>query len=934
MRTFRSMTGLLVGIILLMPMIAPAAGLGRLNILSALGQPLIAEIELISVQMDELSTLSARLATPEAFHQANIQFSPALVGVRMVVERRAGGQPYIRISSTRPVNEPFIDLLVELSWAQGRLVREYTALVDPPAFAPTAAAPAPVVVAPPVVGDTRAIAPAPAATASASAESRPAAPAAKAPVVAARPAGPASDSKEYGPVKRGDTLSKIASSVKHEGVTLEQTLVGLFRSNPDAFAGNMNLLKTGKILRVPEKEQLSATGRTEAAKEVRVQATNWSAYRQKLADSAGAAPAREAKTAASGKITTAVEDKAAGKQSPKEVLKLSKGEPGAASGKAASAQDRTRILEEESTARQKALIEANERIAQLESTIKKMERLIEVKGQTPAAPPPVKGDTAAKAPAAPVPAPKAEPVKEAAKAEPTKDVVKTDPAKDAGKSTDIAKGEQKVPPSADAAKAEPPKSDVVAEQPKPKPKIAPPPPPDLIDQITGEPLYLAGGGGLLALVGGLGYWFVRRRSAAGASTDDIVPKQAPKLAVSAPAAVAASAAAAGADDVDPLAEADLYLNFGRDAQAEEVLKEALEKNPEHAQAKLKLLQIYAGRKDKAEFEKLARNLQTQCRADSEDWLKAAAMGYAFDPENALYDAGKSAPTVAMPAAGNATTSTTDLDFDLELAPAANVTGTDIELEAGKTVIMEPGAFSGMADPGATQDITGDSAVRAALADADFVTVVPDIAFDGPDTSAPVEPDITLDAPTEGAATQVDFAETRVEADAPAGNMIDFNFDVATPSAPAAADAGQAFTHDGTVILSPEKAVASTVEMDMDATAKLDLAMPDNPVTEAPNPNELDAQASSTESAPPMLPEFKLDDINLSLDDNPNTDLLATPAGSVKDDHWYDVQTKFDLAKAYQEMGDKDGAREILNEVIQEGDAAQQAEAKQLLSSLG
>jgi pilus assembly protein FimV len=85
------------------------------------------------------------------------------------------------------------------------------------------------------------------------------------------------------------------------------------------------------------------------------------------------------------------------------------------------------------------------------------------------------------------------------------------------------------------------------------------------------------------------------------------------------------------------------------------------------------------------------------------------------------------------------------------------------------------------------------------------------------------------------------------------------------------------------------------------------------------------------AAAPAIPELKLDDINLNLDDAPK----AAPAeGGAKDDHWYDVQTKFDLAKAYQEMGDKDGASEILREVIKEGDAGQQAEAKKLLDSLG
>ncbi|MGH8619323.1 MAG: type IV pilus assembly protein FimV, partial [Burkholderiales bacterium] len=130
--------------------IAEAAGLGKITILSSLGQPLAAEIELVAVQKEEIPSLTARLASPEAFRAANITFSPALAGARLAIERRANGQYYIRLSSSRIVNEPFLDLLVELTWGSGRLVREYTVLIDPPAIPGAAPQPgAPVAVTPP-----------------------------------------------------------------------------------------------------------------------------------------------------------------------------------------------------------------------------------------------------------------------------------------------------------------------------------------------------------------------------------------------------------------------------------------------------------------------------------------------------------------------------------------------------------------------------------------------------------------------------------------------------------------------------------------------------------------------------------------------------------------------------------------------------------------
>jgi len=136
-RKFPNKTWLWAGIILLYPWVAYAAGLGKLTVLSTLGQPLSAEVDLVSVQKDELSTLVARIASPDAFQQANMQYSPALIGVRMTIERRSDGKPYIRIVSTRSINDPFLAILIELTWAQGRLLREYTALIDPPGYAPT-----------------------------------------------------------------------------------------------------------------------------------------------------------------------------------------------------------------------------------------------------------------------------------------------------------------------------------------------------------------------------------------------------------------------------------------------------------------------------------------------------------------------------------------------------------------------------------------------------------------------------------------------------------------------------------------------------------------------------------------------------------------------------------------------------------------------------
>ena len=920
-----------MGFFLLMPWVAHAAGLGKLTILSALGQPLLAEVDLVSVRAGELATLVARLAPPEGYTQANISYSPALVGVRMSIERRSGGEHYIKIISTRPVNEPFIDLLVELSWPQGRLVRDYTALLDPIGYTPptVAAAPdAPVVspmpVTPPVTPEPQPSEPArqPPVTAAAPVEAKPAAAKArpaKAPVAAATAAA----DKAYGPVKRGETLGRIASKVKPEGVTLEQMLVGLYHANPDAFGGNMNLLKTGKILRVPERQSVVEIRQSEAVREIRVEAADWNAYRAKLAEVAGRTPARESGSATSGRITTRAEDKAEGQVAAREVLKLSKGEPPAA-GKPSESSDaprtsvtnRIRMLEEEAISREKALTEANNRIAQLEKTIKDMQRVLEIKARAP----------------------------------------------------------------------------VVKPAPKPLPPPPPPPSPDLIAQIMDEPAYLAAGGGVLALAGLGGYLFVRRRRTQADSDEpdgeEIEPETVKKTAASgggalallgrylfarrrarageqeaarariAPelgqtaAAVAAESAAGPAvtpmpvagdtEEVDPLAEADMYLNFGRDLQAEEVLKEALKKTPGHEEAQLKLLQVYAGRKDKAAFEKIARSLYAQTQGTGDNWVKAAAMGYAFDPANTLYEAGKSLVPVETPAVGGAPTGDIDFDFDLSGAPAAGVATTDFlgspAAEADATVTPQPpGAvavavdtlplgkkepsLNARADEIAGAQISGDAAEPIANL----------IEFQFETAPAPV----TVEAAADSRSPALDGTSVPVEGRRrQAGYRRD-----------------QGSTFDGTSVpVKDGEAVPPTADLDLEVKVDFEPEKPPASGTSpeaAPQPAtaggdgvamvepdfKFDFGVSGAETAAAEAPALKLDGISLNFDEGPGA--VASPADSgARDEHWHDVQTKFDLAKAYQEMDEKDGARQILREVIKEGDPGQRAEAQKLLDGLG
>ncbi|HEX5629085.1 MAG TPA: FimV/HubP family polar landmark protein, partial [Usitatibacteraceae bacterium] len=231
-----------------------AAGLGKLTVSSALGQVLAAEIDLVSLQPGELDSLSARVASPESYRDAKIEYSSVLRLLRFAVDKRANGQPYLKVTSVAPINEPFVDVLIEVTWPAGRLQREYPILLDPPGFADAKAA-APVAAARPAAAAPEPAA-APAAAAPVAAPGG--APSAKTEMAAASPGLVKEAARDsYGPVEKGENLSKIAGQVKPAEVSMEQMLAALYRENQSAFIdSNMNRLKAGQILRVPSAEEV------------------------------------------------------------------------------------------------------------------------------------------------------------------------------------------------------------------------------------------------------------------------------------------------------------------------------------------------------------------------------------------------------------------------------------------------------------------------------------------------------------------------------------------------------------------------------------------------------------------------------------------------------------------------------------------------------
>jgi pilus assembly protein FimV len=267
--------------------VALALGLGEIKVKSQPGQPLLAEIPIISSEPGELEQLRARLASPVTFERVGLPRPQGLVNeLDFAVALDEAGRPVVRVTSRTPVDVPAVNFLIEVDWGQGRLVREYSALVSAPGT--LAAAEQPVIDAPAAAPTDTILRPAepvvatPAEPPPQATQQAPVPPApAPAPVVAATPAPQPTPGDALAPVRRGQSLSQIAAPLaRAQGYTLDQAMVALLRANPDAFInGNLNLLKQGAVLRVPESAEAQAILESEAAALVRSQIAEWRSAR-------------------------------------------------------------------------------------------------------------------------------------------------------------------------------------------------------------------------------------------------------------------------------------------------------------------------------------------------------------------------------------------------------------------------------------------------------------------------------------------------------------------------------------------------------------------------------------------------------------------------------------------------------------------------------
>jgi pilus assembly protein FimV len=692
----------------LWPACVAALGIGTLESRSALNEPFEARIELISATRDELDSLTVRLADGEAFRRAGIDRPYLLSALRFEVVERADGPDFIRVYSRDAIREPFLNFLLEIAWSKGRFFREYTVLLDPPLYDPDARRVAAPIVVPDAVYEA------------------PAAPAAAAPADVTLPAYAGGD---YGPTMASDTLWSIASRTRpDESVSVQQMMLALLRANPEAFAdGNINALKRGQILRMPERDEITRLTPAEAMAEARRQHDAWAAARDIIA---AAAPERPLAAETAAGIPAPAPAPAVEGRSELRLVAPSEdggGTDQSGTGSAAAADGRASrdlaLANEQLEALSQENLDLKQRLAEAESLVVDLRRLLDLKDDELAT---LQQHLAAGQDQEP--APFAAP-------------------------GDEDTGEIPAAAMPDVEPAEEPEPEPEREPQPAKPVAAPQPAaaePGLVERITGFVtgnlvMVAAAAGGLVVLVLAAMAMAARRRRSAENAEEMVAPEfpdfsgseeetmlpggesdmtdlrldeegresaaveAVPAAPVAVPAAreAAAPEAAAPAEEAqeDPLAEVNVFLAYEHFDQAEDFVRDAIRREPDNLDFHSKLLEVFYAAGDRRKYEEAARVLHDKVDGQGSHWDMALVMWQEMSPTRALF----SAPAEGDEASAQAAAGGGMLDLTAEERSAAE---PDIDFDLGDA--EEQPAAADAAGEGEMLDITAGTDDSSAL----------------------------------------------------------------------------------------------------------------------------------------------------------------------------------------------------------------------------
>ncbi len=994
----RKLALLLISAALCAPGGAFALGLGEIHLKSALNQTFDAKIDLLSVKPDELDGIKVTLATPEAFERAGVDRLFILTKLRYEPGLDEEGRPVIHVTSRQAIREPFLNFLVEVNWAKGRLVREYTVLLDPPVTLDRqpAAVTAPAMVrAEPAAGRVQPPAP-----------ERPGpVPQRVAPVAEARSSAyPAAGT--YGPVTANESLWGIASKTKPEGATVEQMMMALQRKNPQAFAKqNINNLKRGSILRMPTQEEIDLLSVHEARAEFRNQVAEWKADR---AAAVAASRAGDASGVATEEAATPVPD---GKLELASARPEGEGEGGGSEGD--GTEEITARLENELILAREQLESAKQeredlsaQVSQLESQLADLESLLVVRNEQLAR---LQGELSRSRMET---APETGDEPPAAEAVAGEEEIELEMAADDGEELEIIDTEGEGSGAEEIAFTD--QQPAQPEQVPAAPQQAAPPPPAASETATDDSIFdtlkgllennmiAAAGGGLAILL--LLLLLIRRRNAEkeefeesilidtqGGDTESLAgPVDDTEAAVSEAAETSFLSEFSHSDmdvlqddtgEVDPVAEADVYIAYGRYQQAEELLRQAIERDPGQTKSYLKLLEILFVTKNVQAFTETAELLavkKEEGQVDAEAWQQVVAMGHQLDPGHKLFADAEGVATQPSPAeeaaaemleedeeeeldlvdlseltAGLETDASPadlaqeessisalleedglDLDLDLGLEAEKKAGETDHDSALLNTGLSEMGVDAGLDE--ALLDIPaqppGGGAASERNANAESSELEESLSLEGLDLGDPFEIDESALAGDNDPETLLGESEDlAAELSSLAGEPVAPETPGSEPLPPSGDE-----LEVGDLGAELEELGGLEESLSLDDLAQEHLEERQEPLEEG-----LETDGLMLDELESGLPESEMleplaSDEGLIMEDEPASSLLVEESFSElveEPDEIDKINTKLDLARAYVEMGDEEGARSILDEVLSEGNEAQKSDAQELLGRL-
>ena len=661
---FRKSTIVLALLLLSLSFRLHALGLGEIEMQSALNQPMVADISLISATGVDLAKVKVTLASREAHERLGLTRAKILSDFEFAVVEDNRGKPIIHISSSELVREPYLEFLLEMVWENGQMIREYTVLVDPPVtmqampvvpVAPVVRTPQP---APIIAEPVKQIRPAPTpVSVSPTPRSVP-------PTQSYVPAPVEKKAAQhYGPVRRDETLWSLAKNLRPSRETgIEQMMIALQRANPDAFAdNNINNLHAGVTLKVPDREAILAINARQARAEARQQYKEWSekrnaakaAAQQPVAEMSAPETVAVVETEAQLKLTPPEGETVAGSASGSEA-----GDTDSEASGAENVRQQLVLASEEVEAGRAQSEELQSRVQELEAQVMKMQRLLELKSEELAGIQHQVGE-------------------------------ELQPFENSVDNETVTETESGV--SGDPSDVE---AELAAEE-----DLSVTGPRGIVSRLMDTPVY-AGLGVLIAILFGGFLWGSMRRHSSKAMFDDEMTLDKHLADVSEDASSSTGVtlnisdpgefdedspndletleSPAPDDASDPVTEADVYLAYGRTQQAEDVLQAALQDDPENIAIRAKLLRVYHAAGDVEAFDSAAREFRESVTDDDGQWQRIAVLGNELSPGNELYRSAETAPD------GQENV----VEFDMDLSELDDMSPQDTVIEEVDAVVQD------------------------------------------------------------------------------------------------------------------------------------------------------------------------------------------------------------------------------------------------------